>query len=281
MDKNRSNGLSGKMKLLLTTSVLIFAGFQHSDGARCAESNYCNGHGTCVVSSSTCACFEGWGADTDLATVKMPDCSARTCPKGLAWADVATAPNAAHGYAECSNRGRCDTDTGECDCFAGFTGDACQRTVCPNECSGHGRCMSMKQLAQQTDAVPLTNRTDIEYTGKESTTTWDEEKMFGCLCDSSWSVGLADGERQTSEWFGYDCSLKHCPSGNDPRTSVDETDCKNVTAVGGYGVGKKGNLCHVDCSNRGKCDYRTGTCDCFQGYHGEACETQAAFYGRT
>jgi hypothetical protein len=46
-------------------------------GARCAESNYCNGHGTCIVSSSTCACFVGWGADTDLSTIKNPDCSSR------------------------------------------------------------------------------------------------------------------------------------------------------------------------------------------------------------
>ena len=249
-------------------------------GARCAEANYCNGHGTCIVSSSTCACFEGWGADTDLATVRLPDCSARTCPKGLAWAHVATASNAAHKYAECSNRGRCDTASGECECFDGFTGDACQRTACPNECSGHGRCMSMKQLAQQMDALPLTNTTS-DYTGKESTTTWDEEKIFGCLCDSSWTVGLGDGERQTPEWFGYDCSLKHCPSGDDPRTSVDETNCQNVTAVGGYGVGQEGNVCHVDCSHRGKCDYRTGTCDCYQGYYGEACETQASYYART
>ena len=36
----------------------------------------------------------------------------------------------------------------------------------------------------------------------------------------------------------------HCPSGDDPITSVDETDCENVT------LGDAGNLCHVECSNR-------------------------------
>lgn len=33
---------------------------------------------------------------------------------------------------------------------------------------------------------------------------------FGCVCDSSWAVGLGNGETQQSEWFGPDCSMsKH------------------------------------------------------------------------
>jgi hypothetical protein len=63
-----------KMKVL--SAALFTASIAFTDAARCAESNYCNGHGTCVVSSSTCACFAGWGAETDLATIKNPDCSA-------------------------------------------------------------------------------------------------------------------------------------------------------------------------------------------------------------
>lgn len=84
------------MNMIGRALILIAAGKTVS-GARCAESNYCNGHGTCIVgsaferqiqhsvimllshqvSSSTCACFVGWGADTDLATIKNPDCSSR------------------------------------------------------------------------------------------------------------------------------------------------------------------------------------------------------------
>lgn len=36
-------------------------------------------------------------------------------------------------------------------------------------------------------------------------------------------------------------------------------------------VGAKGNLCHVDCANRGICDYKTGKCKCFANYYGENC----------
>ena len=96
----------------------------------------------------------------------MSFCGVGVCPTGLAWSDIALAENQAHAPAECSNRGICNMATGACDCFSGFTGDACQRTVCPNECSGHGRCMNNKQLAQKTDALPLVNST-YAYTGKE------------------------------------------------------------------------------------------------------------------
>lgn len=65
--------------------------------------------------------------------------------------------------------------------------------------------------------------------------------------------------------------LGHCPSGNDPITTKNETDCYNVTDSSGRGVGEYGNLCHVDCSNRGICDYETGSCKCFSGFAGPNC----------
>lgn len=264
------SALTDKVGLLLIIATCRL-GCRGVWGARCAESNFCNGHGTCVVSTSTCACFIGWGASTDLATIKNPDCSARVCPSGLAWSDIPTSSNTAHAAAECSNRGVCDPASGVCKCAAGFTGDACQRTLCPKDCSGHGRCLSMEQLATVDTALPLVNSTYL-YSGKESTTTWDSDKLYGCLCDSSWAVGLGRGERQAPEWFGYDCSQRRCPSGDDPRTAVDETNCWNVTTPDGYGVGTEGNLCQVDCSNRGLCDYSSGSCSCFSGYYGQSCE---------
>ena len=86
-----------------------------------------------------------------------------------------------------------------------------------------------------------------------------------------WDVGLGSGETQEPEWFGPDCSLRHCPSGDDPETTDDETDCEGVMADGSRGNGTSGNLCQVDCSNRGLCDYRTGVCKCFNGYYEEDC----------
>lgn len=63
----------------------------------------------------------------------------------------------------------------------------------------------------------------------------------------------------------------HCPSANDPRTVADETNCTGVVAAGSTHEGEPGNLCHVDCANRGICDYNTGTCKCFFGYKDVHC----------
>ena len=55
-------------------------------------------------------------------------------------------------------------------------------------------------------------------------------------------------------------------------TTADDTDCSSVLAPGGYGSGAAGNLCFVECSNRGTCDYTSGECVCFPGFSGAACQ---------
>ena len=201
--------------------------------------------------------------------------------------------------------------------------------------------------------------------------------IYGCVCDSSWTVGYGSGETQLAEYFGRACQYRRCPSGNDPVTLADDTQCvglrengktfgvtlyptqivvsssgatatvtftdtiniesvrysqqvylkagdvividgmpsesalnnawtvtgtptfttftfaateRGFTSDGTYAAdttgvtrttaktcqGSAGNLCHVECSNRGMCDYKTGTCQCIEGYAGGACETLKA-----
>ncbi|OQR98748.1 hypothetical protein ACHHYP_08143 [Achlya hypogyna] len=88
---------------------------------------------------------------------------------------------------------------------------------CPNDCSGHGQCVDISSMALLPNVQPLSAATTYSL--------WDAHRIYGCVCDSSWPVGLGTGEMRVGEWFGPDCSLRHCPSGDDPMTAVDETNC--------------------------------------------------------
>ena len=187
----------------------------------------------------------------------------------------------AHPRTECSSAGICDRATGECQCFDGYTGAACQRRTCPGNppCSGRGRCYDMWRLATMYEAHPLRNSTSSDHTyyaQEVDGDTWDAKSVMGCLCDSSWAVGLGAGETQLAEFFGPACQFRRCPSGDDPTSSlIDETDCYNKNQLSNVTteLGAEGNLCHHDCSGRGTCDYNTGTCTCFPGVKGANCGT--------
>jgi hypothetical protein len=108
-----------------------------------------------------------------------------------------------HFYMECSNKGLCDRSSGICECFEGYEGSACQRAGCPNDCSGHGTCETIKELAedkQPGDTVDgigdLSGAPNLRYE------LWDKTITMGCRCDGG--------------YYGPDCSLKRCPYGVDP-----------------------------------------------------------------
>jgi hypothetical protein len=100
--------------------------------------------------------------------------------------------NAGHAYTECSNKGICDREAGECSCFPGYEGSACQRASCPatkeGMCSGHGVCKSIKELAEDDH--------NNHYL------LWDADVTMGCSCDAGWT--------------GADCSDRSCKYGFDP-----------------------------------------------------------------
>lgn len=142
--------------------------------------------------------------------------------------------NTAHDYMECSNKGLCDRERGQCECLPGYDGVACQRASCPsnvnsitpgsgandksniafkifngktaftgralsnaqvNQCSGHGTCMTIEQLA----FLDNNNIYDL----------WDKDSSMGCKCDPGYT--------------GPDCSSRVCVSGIDPLYTDDTT----------------------------------------------------------
>lgn len=152
--------------------------------------NACSDRGFCRESGA-CLCFAGFTG---------PDCSQRTCPAAESWAasrggsvggctGATCAPGGTVGHqsAECAGAGVCDRASGICKCFAGYDGAACQRTSCPNDCSGNGVCRTLRELP----AVAASGYT-----------SWEADRLQVCACDAGFS--------------GPDCSLRTCPHGADP-----------------------------------------------------------------
>jgi hypothetical protein len=154
--------------------------------------NSCSGHGECGA-NNVCDCFDGY----DVAA----DCSMRRCPYGVAWADKAYALDKAHTPAECSNAGICEAATGICTCFDGYTGIACQRSTCPNDCSGNGICMTIQDLGKMYGLDYLQPGRGGDGVGPEYS-NWDRSSITVCNCDAG--------------FFGPDCSRIMCPKTDDP-----------------------------------------------------------------
>ena len=210
----------------LLYTIIQFIG---STGQNTNWLNSCNQHGTFSSSTKRCTCFDGYGSANDISNFKSPSCSWRICPAGTSWSSIPTTTTEAHVQAECSDRGTCDRGSGECTCYDGYAGRNCQRLACPQSCSGHGDCLSIRHLAnslpREGGIEPLVPTT-FKYE------SWDMKNSHGCLCHSSWPVGFLSGESQLGEWYGPSCNLKRCPSGNDVYTSIDETDCNKKSNNG-------------------------------------------------
>ena len=254
-------------------------------GFGCDAQNKCSGNGDCNFCTSTCECFDGFGSARDItyavADNFKPDCSSLTCPVAPAvrnaGRDMLT-PSRQHRLMECSNNGKCNRNNGTCTCFKGFGGAACEKMDCPGTpaCNGRGQCLPTTVLAVREDALPLSTET-VQYRHYEGGDgrSWDANFGHSCVCDSSWSVGLQDGQTQQAEYFGPSCEYRHCPTGDSPQTvGVDETDCFNKTVTGTGELGLVGNKCHVDCSNLGICNYTSGLCACFTGFGGSNCASR-------
>lgn len=287
-------------------------------GSACDGQKRCQGHGDCDYCAQQCVCHDGFGSLNDQTRLQdgdqsLPaDCSGRVCPSGPSSFSMprfdsgrsnTTSQVDLHRLVECSNNGVCDRNTGRCLCHNGFAGAACERTVCTAKCVERGRCVSLQRLGAEPAALPISEGNRLRpnlYDDRKvygmliGAQTWDTQRGSVCVCDSSWSVGLGDGQTQLSEFFGPSCEYRRCPSGDDPDTAEDETDCEGRNQMPPqlppksfeelftedgfrrekeqvFDLGKRGNKCHIDCSNRGKCDYSTGICECFVGYTGHNC----------
>eukprot|EP00937_MAST-01D_sp_MAST-1D-sp2_P006912 g6912.t1 len=226
--------------------------------------NGCSGHGDCGQYDS-CTCYNFYQGN---------DCSERTCWFGIAHVDTPKGdlnsdgvvsgplttvltgsevypwgtteqypnadPNEGHFYMECSNKGLCNRQTGSCECFDGYTGTACARQHCPNDCSGHGTCESIRELANMKHFDTVAHHAATgRVTGSSSHhhfdggifesysyDLWDADKSYGCKCDPG--------------YWSADCSQKKCAYGLDPLFYDNEGAQYQTTVIhlGSRGSGK-------------------------------------------
>jgi len=191
------------LRVLVLLSMIV--------GALSGCDNACSGHGTCGE-HGLCTCYDNWGLG--LAHY-AGDCSERICPFEFAWVDTPDKSGRHHKYAECSAKGICNRNTGDCECFPGYEGKGCQRTSCPNGCSGHGQCKYIDELtygATQYDintAGPLVER---DYNDQSAVGfnyyLWDSGKTRACVCDP--------------QYADADCSKRMCPYGTDIMDQRDD-----------------------------------------------------------
>lgn len=216
--------------------ALAFVGFLAAISRINAEcANACNGHGRCTA-FDMCICNRNWQAADCSERVCQFGLAHVDTPKGdldgsgsinnandvvvdnnfvypygtteqfpqMQDSDLQTLTDTAHYYMECSNKGRCDRSTGECQCFEGYDGVACQRASCPgypHSCSGHGVCKSIRQLANADNG----NVYEL----------WDKHTTMGCECDAGYT--------------GPDCSQRLCKYGVDPLYLDDAATVKFST----------------------------------------------------
>jgi len=195
--------------------VLLVIGMLARANAECF--NGCSGHGACS-SSDSCSCNKGYdgndcsericpsgyahvdsprgdidGDATVTGADKIVGFNSFSYPYGIVESgprnldtELNVVSDSGHEYMTCSNKGTCDTTTGTCTCITGYGGHACQRTECPNDCSGKGVCQSISQIANSQGGVYA---------------LWDKESTYGCVCDAG--------------YYGADCSMKKCKIGTD------------------------------------------------------------------
>lgn len=83
-------------------------------------------------------------------------------------------------------------------------------------CSGHGKCLSMRALAQYNNENGIVS-SQVYGDDPNDSFTWDADRIFGCYCDDGYE--------------GYDCSLQTCPSDANGNVCANNGLCDVNTGV--------------------------------------------------
>merc|ERR1711871_1223079 len=231
----------------------------------------CSNKGVCDRKKGECKCFDGYDGKA---------CRRSVCPN------------------KCSGHGTCEymeeIVTGydawdakkvmQCRCDPHWSGADCSSLMCPKSDDP----LTTGQVSEvQTVSLSCATTTE-EIQGDYSLVYTDS---YGGV----WTTRPIDGKDGTgSTMHAYDntnsqaytnqvaltvlnTSCSHADGGCYPRvTSVTCDGGSTLTASVTETV--KGTTENAVCSNRGNCDGSSGACECFDGFTGDACQTQTIYF---
>uniref|UniRef100_A0A3Q3IKI4 Platelet endothelial aggregation receptor 1 n=1 Tax=Monopterus albus TaxID=43700 RepID=A0A3Q3IKI4_MONAL len=254
-------------------------------GKGCLQKCKCGTGGSCDKATGECLCQDGFTGTCEMLCSKR--CQARcpcqnggickgkgicACPPGWTGA-VCTeqcpegrfGPNCAEECV-CHNRGKCDPETGQCQCAKGFTGN------CNEECAAGTYGQDCKGVCDCANGARCYN---IDG---------------GCLCEPGFSGPQCRDRMCAPSKYGMHCertclcqdkhTLCHPMKGECTcQPGWAGLYCNETCAHGFYG---HGCLEPCLCVNGGVCDSVTGRCQCAPGFTGVHCENpcKSGTYGK-
>jgi len=223
------------MKSIILITALLCA-YASTASAECA--NGCSGHGYCGA-NDMCTCYRNF---------QGTDCSERVCPYGLAFVTTPQGDLNSDGDRDDNSWKRLSQpiqtfrrDTGE----IAFVDDLVN--VADSDGSGlHELEVNDKiRVGTEVFTIETANSDNINFvTTKHAKHTYDGFYAYKFISTQA---------RPAGTWEMW--------PGDFPGSGTD-----NAEDEGHY---------HMECSNRGLCDRKTGECECFDGYTGIGCGRQA------
>uniref|UniRef100_A0A8C7DRX2 Teneurin-3 n=1 Tax=Oncorhynchus kisutch TaxID=8019 RepID=A0A8C7DRX2_ONCKI len=246
----------------LSGTCHCFPGFLGPDCSRASCPVLCSGNGQ--YSRGRCLCFSGWkGTECDVPSNQCIDihcgghgicimgiCACNTGYKGDNCEEVDCLDPGCSAHGVCIH--------GECHCSPGWGGTNCEtlKTMCPDQCSGHG--------TYQSESGTCT--CDTNWTGPDCS-------VEVCVVDCGPHGVCFGGSCRCEEgWTGTVCDQKACHPMCTKNGVCKEGKCE-------CNQGWTGEHCNIEgcpglCNNNGRCtlDQNGWHCVCQSGWRGAGCD---------